>query len=181
MTGTADTPEFSRLIPIDAIGTDGDTRRAIAATSKECAALAVRLGLEGLQGFRAELTIDRMPAGEIWVHGRVCADVVQTCVVTLEPAPGRFDDSFEVRFTTREEPEVQDLVIGPDEEFPPEPLAGDALDIGELSVQQLALALDPYPRRPDAQIPRELLRDPSRDGPFAALAQLRAKEAGGKG
>ena len=33
-----------------------------------------------------------------------------------------------------------------------EPFDGDAIDIGEAVAQQLALALDPYPRAPEARL-----------------------------
>jgi len=44
-------------------------------------------------------------------------------------------------------------------------------------VEQLALALDPYPRKPGAALPVELLDEPT--GPFAALARLTRKAAPG--
>jgi hypothetical protein len=54
--------------------------------------------------------------------------------------------------------------------------AGDIVDLGEVVAEQLALALDPYPRLPDAVV--ELPDDPveeaePRPNPFAALARLR--------
>jgi uncharacterized metal-binding protein YceD (DUF177 family) len=174
MTVAASAPEFSRPLPIDTIGSDGRTQRHIEADEGECAALAQRLGLQGLSGFVADLTVDRLAGGEILAAGRVVADAVQTCVVTLEPVPAHVDEAFEVRFTTRDEIEPRERDIGPDDEEPPELLAGDALDLGELAAQQLALALDPWPRLPDAELPAEARPDPARDGPFAALAALRA-------
>lgn len=173
MTGHPADPEFARPLPLEEIGDRGDTRRAITASQSECESLARRLGLEGLSGFRVEMAIDRFPGGDIVVTGRVVAEVVQTCVVTLEPVPDQVDEAFEVRFTTQPEPEPADLVIGPGESEPPEPLTDPILDIGELAAQQLALALNPWPRRPDVDIPEALVPDPARDGPFAGLAALR--------
>lgn len=174
MSGEAQPVELSRALALDAIGNDGRTQRTVRATADECVAVARRLELQDLSGFCADMTIDRVIGGEILVRGRVVADVVQTCVVTLEPVPAHVDETFEVRFTTRDDAVPHDLVIGPDDE-PPEPITGDVLDIGELATQQLALALDPWPRLPDAALPEEVVRDPARDGPFAALAALREK------
>ena len=170
---TDEIAEMPRPLPLESIGSDGRTQRTLSATPQERVALARRLELQELASFDAEMTIDRIPGGEILVRGRVVADVVQTCVVSLEPVPGHVDETFEVRYTTRPDDGPADLVIGPDEEFPPEPITGAVLDVGELAAQQLALALDPWPRLPDASIDDGLLRDPARDGPFAALARLR--------
>ena len=47
-------------------------------------------------------------------------------------------------------------------------------DLGEALAQDLALALDPYPRAPGAEVPAEYRPD-GLGGPFAALAGLRGK------
>ncbi len=178
MTEPHEVPEFSRLFRLDAIGADGTAERVLTASDAECAALAARIGLEALSGLRAALTVTRLPVGEIGVHGHIVADVVQACVVTLEPVPDHIDDEFDVRFTTRTEAMPRDIVVGPGDEEPPEPIEGDILDLGELAAQQLSLSLNPWPRRPDAEIPPEAAPDPARDGPFAALAALRDKAQG---
>jgi hypothetical protein len=152
-------PEFSRRLPLDTIFGENLQRR-IVANEAECAALAERLDLQRLSEFSATLTVGRDPAGEIMVRGRVVADVVQTCVVSLEPCPGHIDEPFEARFTARAAPLPRELEIGPDDDEPPEPIDGDTLDIGELAAQQLALA-------------RDFSGGRSPDGPFAALAALR--------
>ncbi|MGE0737507.1 MAG: YceD family protein [Alphaproteobacteria bacterium] len=175
MTAADPVPEFSRKQALESVGSDGRTQRRLIASVAECAALARRLGLETLHDFVADMTIDRTPGGEIRVAGRIVADVVQACVVTLEPVPAHIDEAFEVRYTTHVNAMPQELVIGPDDDDPPEPLAGDVLDIGELAAQQLALALDPWPRLPDAALPDSVQPDPARDGPFAALAALHGR------
>ncbi len=51
------------------------------------------------------------------------------------------------------------------------PYEGGVLDLGEAAAEQLALALEPYPRAPGEEIePRE---DASGQRPFAGLASLR--------
>ena len=172
------TLEFSRLLRVDTIGSEEENRE-LQPKGDEAAALAVRLGLQKLSDFKASVSVFRSMTGEIVTRGRVVADVVQTCVMSLEPVPGHVEEDFEVRFTTFPAPEPRDLVIGPDDDEPPEPLTGESLDIGELATQQLALALDPWPRLPDAELPDDLKPDPARDGPFAALAGLREKQAHG--
>jgi hypothetical protein len=45
------------------------------------------------------------------------------------------------------------------------------IDLGEATTEQLALALDPFPRKPGAEIPPEAKEAP--EGPFAALGRIR--------
>jgi hypothetical protein len=54
---------------------------------------------------------------------------------------------------------------------------GETLDLGEALAEQLALALDPYPRAPGASLAAaedEEDESPAR-GPFAGLAPLRKR------
>lgn len=170
--------EFSRLLRVDSIGSEEEIRE-LRPNDSETAALAVRLGLQQLSDFTASVSVYRSMTGEIVARGRVVAGVVQTCVMSLEPVSAHIDEDFEVRFTTYPAPEPRELVIGPDDDEPPEPLTGESLDIGELAAQQLVLALDPWPRLLDAELPDEVKPDPARDGPFAGLSGLREKQAGG--
>ena len=54
------------------------------------------------------------------------------------------------------------------------PYAGGAADLGEATVEQLALALDPFPRKPGAALPADVTEEVS--GPFAALLARRAQQ-----
>jgi len=54
-------------------------------------------------------------------------------------------------------------------------LDGPAVDVGAVAVEELALALEPYPRAPGADEALAALRSDERaDHPFAALARRRA-------
>ena len=56
-----------------------------------------------------------------------------------------------------------------------EEIEGNAIDLGEMVAQCLALELDPYPRKPGIEyVPEaEKLQDSGAESPFAALAQLK--------
>jgi hypothetical protein len=63
----------------------------------------------------------------------------------------------------------------------PEPVLDGWIDLGELAAEQLGLAIDPYPRKPDAELPAEWKAEPGaepavteRPNPFAALEKLKA-------
>ena len=66
------------------------------------------------------------------------------------------------------------MVIRPEDSEPPEPVIGDSIDLGELVAEYLSLAINPYPRAPDADAEAaQYLSDTPADSPFAALAKLR--------
>ncbi len=82
-------------------------------------------------------------------RGHLQARVLQTCVVSLDEFEAAVDEIFSLRFVP-EGTETDD----PDPESEDEmPYSGDVLDLGEAAAEQLALALDPYPRKPDAELP----------------------------
>lgn len=149
----------------------------IVARPAERDALARRCGLLSLDSLTAHLTVRTDAAGEIVVAGRLKAEVVQECVVTLEPVANTIDTPFEQHYTRRPQSLAADLVIGPKDAEPAEPIEGDSIDLGELVAQHLSLALDPYPRAPDAdqQLPLPGDDKPAGDSPFAVLASLRGR------
>jgi hypothetical protein len=58
---------------------------------------------------------------------------------------------------------------------PPEPIENGFIDLGRLATDALFLAVDPYPRKPDAVFePLVAAADPE-DHPFAALKALQVK------
>ncbi len=87
----------------------------------------------------------------IRLQGHLSADVVQSCVVTLGPVPAHLEVDFEMSFSASAvEPAVADL--DPLAEEGPEPIPEGVIDLGEAVAQQLAIALDPYPRAPGASL-----------------------------
>jgi len=112
------------------------------------------------------------------VHGRFEAEVVQACVVTLEPVRSRLSENFTMAFGGSSRAAGGAVVIGLEDEDPPEELIEGRIDLGETVAQQLAVALDPYPHAPGAG-EKPAASDEGEAGgekkasPFAALAQLR--------
>jgi uncharacterized metal-binding protein YceD (DUF177 family) len=172
--------EFSRVVIADRVSADEMTQ-SIKANPTECRRLADRLDLVDLKSLSATVRLKRVRGGQmIRVRGTLEADVTQTCVVTLEPVDNHVADEFEIIFAPRHLiPEIPlEVEIDPEAEEPPEPLVGNQIDIGELTAQHLSLALDPYPRRPDAGFEDHIEEDPEevpvkRPNPFLALAKLK--------
>ena len=149
------------------------------AAASERAALAARFAIEAIDRLDASLEIDLLHGGMVRVRGSYRAAVVQNCVVTLEPVPAVIEEAVEMIFS----PEESVADAGPvtviwGEDDPPETIRNGSIDLGEAVAQQLALALDPYPRAPDADLPEGGANELAKDTPFAALRRLRPAGSG---
>jgi hypothetical protein len=139
--------------------------------------------------FSAQASLDVIPIkdGRYHVTGRVRARIGQTCVVTLEPIENDIDEAIDVIFAPPDQiPELADLVddaAGSEEDIPdpPEPIENGLIDLGRLATDALFLAVDPYPRKPDAVFEPLVAAEDPEDHPFAALKALKAdpQPAGG--
>jgi uncharacterized metal-binding protein YceD (DUF177 family) len=141
----------------------GGIELGLEATPEECRALALRFGLVRVERLAGRARLERCGKGDVVrLRGRLEAQVVQSCVLSLEEVRATLDEAFECRFTRPGGDVPDDLAWDQDVE----PLEGTELDVGEIFAQQLALALDPYPRaaEADAMVSREL-------GPNIALGE----------
>jgi uncharacterized metal-binding protein YceD (DUF177 family) len=126
----------------------------------------------------ASLDVTPERGGRFHVAGRVRARVGQTCVVTLDPIENDIDVPIDLIFAPPEQiPELSDLVDDAAESSeeipdPPEPIVNGIIDLGRVATDALFLAIDPYPRRPDAVFEPPLVADDPEDHPFAALKAL---------
>lgn len=160
-------PEFSVVVDLDDLP-EGETAYDLVADADERAALAARFGLLSLDRFEAQLRLHWLEPGTLLaLNGTLSADMVQSCVVTLEPVPSRIDEPVEMLFA-RDGEASADFVGSEDAE----PLEGDRLDIGEIVAEELSLSLDPYPRSPNAE------ESALRLGPGATLSSDDQPEGG---
>lgn len=164
--------EFSRPVDIAKLP-PGEAIHEIAATAAERAGLARRFLLLALDRLEARVGLLRLAGGLIRLDAKLSADVVQECVVTLEPVPSRIEDSFTLLYGAAAD-EACEITLSGEAELV-EPLAGNTVDIGEAVAQQLSLALDPFPRAPGVEAPASPAADSKAESPFAALAQWKRK------
>ncbi|MEW5729647.1 MAG: DUF177 domain-containing protein [Pseudomonadota bacterium] len=173
-------PEFSRPIRGEQVPMAG-VEHDIEANEKERAALAERFGLLAVNRLTATVKVKPFRGGQLFrVTGRLSADVVQACVVTLEPVPAKVVEDFQVTFGPESgEEEGDEVEISLEDEDFPDPMVGGIIDIGEVVAEHLALGLDPFPRARGAKVPKAFSEpEPAEEkpGPFAALARLRQKK-----
>lgn len=158
------TPEFSRRVALDRADS-ADV--VIEADAAECAAIAARLDVPTLAALRCRFRLQPDRDGALIAQGHLQAGMTQHCIVTLEPFDVALDERFRVRLVPEDRLST-DLDPEGDDEIP---YSGTMVDLGEVAVEQLALLIDPYPRRPGAELP-ESATDHSAN-PFAALASRR--------
>lgn len=170
--------EFSRPVRVDQVPANG-MELDLSAKPAEREALARRFGLQSLDSLTATVWLKAVAGGTlIRLSGSLAAKVVQTCVVSLEPVPQEVAESFTLSFSAdQDEPAPgSELELSFDDEDPPDPIIGGAIDVGEVVAEQLALALDPFPRKPGtafAETAEDGPAEEKRPSPFAVLAQLR--------
>jgi uncharacterized metal-binding protein YceD (DUF177 family) len=159
-------PELHRPVPAERIGPQG-FESTVEASPAECAALARRLRIAGVQSLRCRFRLTSAPAASFEATGHLEARVIQSCVLTLEAFEATIDERFSLRFvpegseTDNPDPEAEDEVT----------YAGGVIDLGDAAAEQLALALDPYPRKPGSILPEAPAAEA--EHPFAHLAALR--------
>ena len=179
-------PEFSHIIRPSTVpqGRDGAVYE-LEASPAERAALARRFAFLDLAFLGAKMSVRRVKGGEgVRLHGHITARVAQRCVVTLEPVVSDVDAHFETLLL--EESDYAGDAIDPEEDV--DLYSGDAVDIGEIAAEELALSLDPYPRAaeaaagaaqpggtdPESRI--EAAEKPAKYRPFEALAGLKRRK-----
>ena len=162
---------------------DTGLHRAFEASDATRATMADMAGLREITSARASFDLKLKSGGRVQVTGEVHARVGQTCVVTLDPIENGIDEVIDLLFAPPEQIRslaalVDEAAQSEDEEVPdpPEPIVNGVIDLGRLATDALFLAIDPYPRRPEAVFePLAEVKDPAAH-PFAALKTLQSGE-----
>lgn len=148
------------------------------------AAMAADLGLQAIKSFRFEGEITPVGRQEFVLSARMEAEVTQSCVVTLAPVPARLSEDVTRRFSREVmTPLTEELELSAEDG--PDPLP-EVLDVGEVAMEALALALPLYPRAKGAELGELVVAPPGAEPireadlkPFASLAALKDKLSGG--
>ncbi len=168
-------PEFSRPLAIEKIPSSGMEQQLVA-KADERDELAQRFGLLELPKLEATLTIHPVRADQtIEVTGSFAADVLQQCVVTLEPITNHIEHELKVLYAASE---LLEGGAGPSDlnEEDMEPILDGSIDLGELVAQNLGIVLDPYPRKPGVGYVEVVYGEEKQEpGPLAQLVNLPKK------
>jgi uncharacterized metal-binding protein YceD (DUF177 family) len=177
-------PLLHRPLEIGSIAVTG-VEEHVEASEAERSAIAAEHKLIAVGSLSADLDLRRTGDGLIMIDGRLRAEVVHICVVSLEPAPQTIDEVFHVALASAGSDEAPpppkpgaEVMVNPEVDQP-DLLHGPTIGLGAIVLEHFALALDPYPRAPGALLPAEVATDEDdpAGSPFAVLAGLKSPES----
>lgn len=150
-------------------------------TEAEAEAIRLSLGLRGLRKMRFQGALTPIGKRGWLVEGTLGASITQECVVTVEPVKTRIDTDVKLRFLPESmiEDETPEDVLEDDVEE-----LGPIIDLGQVAVEALSLAMPDYPRAETADM-LHVTAEPEGAAPikdeetkaFASLAELKEKLA----
>ena len=171
--------EFSHVIKLSEVGSHSRNIQ-LSADETARAALMARFDLAALDSLKAEISLAHDAEGVV-ATGRFSADLAQYCIASHDPVPAKMDEMVHIRFIPEPvmsgEVELELEADDCDTMFHD----GQTIDLGEAVAQSLGLALNPYPRSPEAE---KMLKaagvkseeDVAPTGALAGLKDLLAKK-----
>jgi len=179
-----DHPPYSRSYDLEHLPQKG-LELTLKPTAAERREIAAWLGIEALESLQAVVKLTRAGSGRYEYHAQFDANVVQACVVTLEPVPSHIAEDFERLFQLApakahigrrgRKPASTPPVPSADLDVEgPEMLESSIVDLAAPVLEELSLSLDPYPRKAGVSFtpPEEAPAEPV-DNPFAVLGKLK--------
>ncbi|WP_435704908.1 YceD family protein [Yoonia sp.] len=144
----------------------------------ERAAIAQVLDILAVKKLRFTGTLTVQGKRDWVLQADLGATVVQPCVVSLAPVTTRIDEQIKRSYVAQmpeiDASEIEMPVDDTVEELP------ETLDLAQVMIEALSLALPPYPRLPDAELEQTVSAPPGvtplqdeDTKPFAALGALR--------
>lgn len=174
-----DEPPFSYLVKVGHISAN-PVEVTLSANDKERAGLAELWSVLEVKALAATFTVQRWKRDGVRLKGRVTADIVQACVVTLDPVEAHIDEPVEAVFVPEGSKlarmpvstETGEMLLDPNGPDAPEIFTGDTIDAGAVAAEYAALAIEPYPRKPDIAFSGHIEssdKDDKKPSPFAVL------------
>lgn len=139
--------EFSHVVKLSEIGSHSQNMKLVA-NEQARSGLMARFDLAALDSLEAEISL-KHEASDILATGRFTANLAQYCIASNDPVPAQIDEPIHIRFIT--EPTVSGEIELEADDCETMFHDGQTIDLGEAVAQSLGLALDPYPRSPEAE------------------------------
>jgi hypothetical protein len=139
---------WAQSVALERIGVQPAAYR-LAADADARAALAARFDLGSIRTLEAGLTLVKLDSG-VQLSGRYVADFDYLCRVSRLPFAAMLEGPVEVRFLPEAELPAADDESLADLPYDLDVLEPGGIDIAEAVAATFSLALDPYPRGPEA-------------------------------
>ena len=141
--------EFTHVIKLSEVGNHSRNIQ-LDADAEARIGLMARFDLTALDSLKAEISLAHDVEGVV-ATGRFTADLAQFCIALHDPVPAKLDEPVHIRFIPEPvmsgEVELELELDDCDTMFHD----GQTIDLGEAVAQSLGLALNPYPRSPEAE------------------------------
>lgn len=175
----ADASAFSYQVKVGHVSAN-PVQVHVEADARERAALGELWQVEAVNRLTADLQINRWKKDGIRIWGRVEGEIVQACVVTLEPVVSEIRQEIDQIFVPEGSKlarivtdEAGEMVLDPDGPDLPETFVGDTIDAGAVVAEFAALGIDPYPKKPGAHFAGHIESDDAKDRPPSPFAVLK--------
>jgi hypothetical protein len=168
---------ISLIYNLNRLGQAGD-EIAFSASETERAALARHVGVLDVPKFAARILLRKSAPNRFDATFELAAEVVQACVVTLEPLVARIQRDFqrELHFTPNLRRTDADVTVALEDDEVAEEIDSPHYDLAVPLVEEFVLAIDPYPRAPGVEFQPPDGDDDKPQNPFAALKTLKSGE-----
>ncbi|SEP98809.1 Uncharacterized ACR, COG1399 [Faunimonas pinastri] len=154
----------------------------VEADADECRAIAADLNIPEVRSLTAQIEIRPVRGRSFRLRGRLKAEVVQTCVVSLGPAIQHMDETIDLTLLPAEvagaEYQAKDVLVDAMETDTSELFQNGRIDLGTILAEHLALGLDPYPRAEGVDFSGHIEdQEDAEESAFGALARLKSTES----
>lgn len=174
---TSDEGLFTCLYPVERLPGQGRHVK-LRAESQHFPELARDLGVDAVESLSADLVLTPKANGElVRLTGTVQAKVRQTCGITLKTLISDVSDQMDRIYSFSQEQEQYtpnaEIQLDLESEDPADPVVDGHVDLAAAVIEQLVLAIDPFPRAEGAEYAPLTEDETVVSGPFAALSALR--------
>lgn len=167
--------DLSLTIAVDTVGTD-PLSYTVVATDADLSSVRERFDLLEARSLSADIAVELRPSDKaVQIKGHLKANIVQRCVISLDPVPETLDEPFELLLVSEKVADAwdeQEAYLDPDHPDY-DALEGDEIPLGEIVAQTLSIVMDDYPRaegvEPEASVKGVTIGEPERTNPFAIL------------
>lgn len=172
---TRDLPLFERIYNLGSLGRAGDEVTVIA-KGEDLLHIAEWAKVRAVESFAATVALQKLSPERFRYEAELHCEIVQDCVVTLEPVRSVVERKVhrELHLSESEQPSA-DVVVDPesDEDDVREEIESLHYDLAGPLLEELALAIDPYPRAPGVAFDRPVEPEVRPESPFAVLKNLK--------
>ena len=132
-------------------------------------------GVQAIDAFVAKIGLKKISSTHFKLDVTLDADIVQACVVTLEPIPSHIAHTFVRELILTQAPQhiAKEIVLTPVDEDGREEIESLRYDLAVPVLEEFALSIDPYPRAPGVEFEPPVEDADSAIHPFAALKSLK--------